>query len=118
MKPKLSPNELRTGTYITRKSSPNTICHVTWGVIADIENGEKDYIPIELTEEWLKKFDLKSFKADIHQVHLTKENVGYSAFIVQENDPENWIFIKDDIEYVHQLQNLYFALTGEELKTK
>lgn len=34
------------------------------------------------------------------------------------DDGENGLEIRLDIRYVHQLQNLYFALTGEELKRK
>ena len=39
----------------------------------------------------------------------------------KEFDRNNWneeVIIIKKIKYVHQLQNLYFALTGTELKTK
>jgi len=74
--------------------------------------------PIPLTEEWLERFGFKfdgycSFwKSDIE---LTKD-VGdnhYSVFNVHGNS----LYRDGIIQYVHTLQNLYFALTGEELQT-
>jgi hypothetical protein len=54
--------------------------------------------PIPLTEEWLLKFGFECvYTLDRSFQHLDCEY---------------------DLEYVHQLQNLYFALTGEELTIK
>lgn len=67
--------------------------------------------PIPLTEEWLKKFGFKKFKNynDWSKggfiLHGRKR-----GFVLRKSAP--------DVKSVHQLQNLYFALTGEELKTK
>lgn len=71
-------------------------------------------LPIPLTEEWLLKF---GFKDDIgetktliwksYKFHITKDGFVYTDAWYKQN------FIP--IKYVHQLQNLYFALTGEEL---
>lgn len=65
--------------------------------------------PIPLTEDWLKKFGFTRIVpswADIKRI-----------------DKDDYYLIRDDvyfnekkIKYVHQLQNLYFALTGKELK--
>ena len=62
--------------------------------------------PIPLTEEWLVKFGF--------------ERLGDISFpFIKSNDFENSeTFSLYGIKHVHQLQNLYFALTGEELKTK
>lgn len=63
--------------------------------------------PIPLTEEWLLKFGFKKrYKAFAKGDFTFIENSGmaYKLSIV-DNMPK----------YVHQLQNLYFALTGEEL---
>lgn len=86
--------------------------------------------PIPLTEEWLVKF---GFIADNYGVfYKTKDCSNNSNSIIdlwakkclveqfdisigQEfGDTHNLCFIK----YVHQLQNIYFALTGEELTEK
>lgn len=64
--------------------------------------------PIPLTKEWLKKFGFidDGYKPFGKRDFLFIENVGvaYKLSLV-DNTPK----------YVHQLQNLYFALTGEEL---
>ena len=74
--------------------------------------------PIPLTEEWLTRFGFEfngycSFwKSDIE---LTKDvgDIHYSVFNVY-----GYSLHRDGIiQYVHQLQNLYHALTGEELQT-
>jgi hypothetical protein len=63
-------------------------------------------IPIPLTEEWLLKFGFKPLQKDWQKkgliIHTRKR-----GFIVRKSIPQ--------IHHVHQLQNLYFALTGEEL---
>jgi hypothetical protein len=74
-----------------------------------------DLNPIPLTEEWLLKmgfekknetYKLKNFgKFIFHEIGISF----YPAGIL------NSLLRKDLIIYVHQLQNLYFALTGEEL---
>lgn len=73
--------------------------------------------PIPLTEEWLEKF---GFEYDIETksysilTHLEKHDYLFevSNKYQQYFQPD---FIGIDIKYVHQLQNLYFALTNEEL---
>ena len=78
--------------------------------------------PIPLTEEWLFKFGFRdnnySFDKDIFHiswsVRVISTNVR-SLFFLDGEIPDDW---KINIKYVHQLQNLYFALTGEELEIK
>jgi len=66
--------------------------------------------PIELTEEWLLKF---GFEAE--NGYPFKMLFGY---IKIRNGKWFFKYYSFDIEllYVHQLQNLYFALTREELQ--
>lgn len=74
----------------------------------DIDDGY--YEPIPLTEEWLLKFGFEvpyEFGASKGEIHLALEHGIYRYYV----NSEYW----KDIDYVHQLQNLYFALTGEEL---
>jgi hypothetical protein len=85
------------------------------GYIRDVE-----VEPIPLTEEWLLKFGFKqdsySYIKGVHQKIFS----GVMKFDFNET-LKDWEFsvgyITDitRILYVHQLQNLYFALTGEEL---
>ena len=75
------------------------------------------YEPIPLTEEWLEKFgfDIK----DKDRLDWVK-----GAFNLERSNEDNNKFCFEvyshyiPLDYVHQLQNLYFALTGEELKLK
>jgi len=78
-----------------------------------------DLSPIPLTEEWLFKFGFfRPFMPPIYEI-VTSEmdkrfrihKVDDNAFILGRYESTS---IK--IQYVHQLQNLYFALTGEELE--
>lgn len=64
--------------------------------------------PILLTEEWLLKFGFE-YKEETECYHYSNLIIN-KLFIMMDID------IRVYIKYVHQLQNLYFALTGEELK--
>ena len=79
--------------------------------------------PIPLTEEWLERFgfeteckwinDCRAVKGDFYITldHDGATVIGYPTSVGMRN---KWMFVQD-IEYVHQLQNLYFAITGVEL---
>jgi len=86
--------------------------------------------PIPLTEEWLLKFGLKIIDNDYEGGYDFTEYKGrlWENIILQTED-KFYYFIHIDqdnfyshtmieIKYVHQLQNLYFALTNEELTIK
>lgn len=82
--------------------------------------------PIPLTEEWLLKFgfeeDGESFIHGNGWLIVDWPTVHYSIDIWRHNEnyptTSDWSEIPSCIDYVHQLQNLYFALTGEELTIK
>jgi hypothetical protein len=77
---------------------------------------------IPITEEWLLKFGF---------IHDTIKGVWKLKFKIKSQAGEyefagipksiafvsNGLFASGPIQHVHQLQNLYFALTGEELTT-
>lgn len=76
--------------------------------------------PIPLTEEWLVKFGFvkkshsECFLYEGDSFTLEEIGVGVFEYNLMDND-----FSKlSPIIYVHQLQNLYFALTGTELTLK
>lgn len=64
--------------------------------------------PIPLTEEWLRKFKMDG---KIWDFFIYGDN---SRGFHISTGTESWIFI----DYVHQLQNIYFELTGNELIKK
>ena len=72
--------------------------------------------PIPLTEEWLVRFGFENegnyFDIDINGYSLSIFNLcEYSITDTTHEQTDMWIAIK----HVHQLQNLYFALTNKEL---
>jgi hypothetical protein len=111
----MKATELRIGNLIF-----NTVGGINTPIIADIISIKyaHTYEPIPLTEEWLDKFGLR----EIHErngvkysrwaskkgITLYESSGGYSCYKFSN---------KIIIHFVHQLQNLYFILTGEELKT-
>lgn len=73
-----------------------------------------DYFePIPLTEEWLLRFGFNTISDRIFFYGNFGYEFGITNRAVLKNEKHFVLFPK--IKYVHQLQNLYFALTGEEL---
>ena len=70
--------------------------------------------PIPLTEEWLQKFGFDANQDLYVRGLIMRYNFSYQ--IIELVRFETIIDFK--VEYVHTLQNLYFALTGEELILK
>ena len=77
--------------------------------------------PIPLTEEWLVKFSFErtSYGREFKGFHLEASSRVLATDLLSGF---SWEQVVDEkylrILYVHQLQNLYFALTNEELKLK
>jgi len=91
----------------------------------EFEKGLSDILPIELTEEWLKKCKVEKFNDRLFielapdlNIELKQMQDGWYPILIK--DPEmscedvQLIGLKM-INHVHELQNLYFSLTGEEL---
>jgi hypothetical protein len=77
--------------------------------------------PIPITEEWLIKFGFQKIahKIDIFEkerIRVWLGSRGSCLCYLIEEDTTTAHYISNTFEYIHQLQNLYFALTGEELK--
>ena len=77
-----------------------------------------DLLPIPLTEEWLLKF---GFKLDMENFNwnaaIGENEIGDFKLALRYSERIGWFFQSKCtvLKYVHQLQNLYFAITGEEL---
>ena len=73
-----------------------------------------NYEPMPITEEWLLKFGFENWDknkwVDSNSVLTISKNDDNFLCLINQRDV--------DILYVHQLQNLYFALTGKELTLK
>lgn len=92
--------------------------HPLWSggffIITDKNKSAIDTLrPIPLTAEWIEKFGFDKLpnqnKYDMDKFWACKLRNG-----------NEWHFedLECIVKYVHQLQNLYFALTGEELAIK
>ena len=79
---------------------------VGWSEIRDSEilGDNWGYKPIPLTKEWLKRFNWNPPKDIGVSFSLTTDEIHFVAGNYYKK-----------IKHVHQLQNLYFAITGEEL---
>ena len=76
-------------------------------------------IPILLTEEWLLKFGFEKQMAWTYCIEL-KGNLKLVYYLGEKGwsiGNKNYSDFSN-LQYVHQLQNLYFALTNEELTIK
>ena len=75
--------------------------------------------PIPLTKEWLLKFGWG--RSDEHELCDNSNDIifvydwHFKRFEIQIDTEFNGFEYEVDIKYIHQLQNLYFALTGKEL---
>jgi hypothetical protein len=69
------------------------------------------YRGIPLTEEWLLRF---GFVSNPYQDRYENQSIHIECNKTR-GVTELWIESMPHIKYVHQIQNLYFALTGEEL---
>ena len=116
----MQANELRINNLIAVKGfcvkvSKETFKHIEDGKVLEAE-------PIPLTEEWLIKFGFEKSIDEYWTIDgsslwwlLSKsKNVGIK---LMDNEVFG-VMNRYKIEYVHQLQNLYFALTGKELTIK
>lgn len=86
-------------------------------------NHQNNFQPIILTEEWLLKFGFKKHQNSNEYWDFYQLKNGWHISLSKHNELSAGVeiglcywgdtFIK--VAYVHQLQNLYYALTGEEL---
>ena len=124
----IQANELRIGNFVKFNAFPlNVRMQIDEIDFEDILGGYfTDIDPIPLTEEWLIKFGFKQYNDfgvkfntfDLMPLCGFAYDTDTKQVIIQEkrNSMSHWIERK--IEYVHELQNLYFALRGQELTIK
>lgn len=119
----LKENDLRIGNFIKVISSTKKFdSYITQAKGYDIVRIEEksftywNYEPIILTEEWLLKFGYGK-KHDIYYknnslLRFIGNEVFYSRGEIDDAEFQEYI---TSVKYVHELQNLHFALTGNEL---
>jgi hypothetical protein len=119
----INPKELRIGNLVQYKSQLR-------GWIVDVVH--KEYFKsdsldnvkgIPISEQWLNNFSFKE-EENLDQEKFKKiflNDLGYRVSINIDNRFTFWIDLYGfgiDFNYVHEFQNIYFALTKHELETK
>jgi hypothetical protein len=116
----MKANELRIGNFINRNDIKLPLTEFSFDLVKVLYN----YSPIPLTEEWLLKFGFENMTSNERFPWWEHKDFIYLDFriLLYEN---NFYFDNgasehcgQPLKYVHQLQNIYFALTGEELTIK
>jgi len=125
----MKANELRIGNWVLARLVPYQIDEMEvkasgYGRIGLYHNYRIDkgeVRPIPLTEEWLLKLGFD--KSDLIGFDGGWQYRGRGKYYIQQMSnaitihliTEESIALLTGFHFVHQLQNLYFALTGEEL---
>lgn len=136
----MKASELRLGNRVYWESAlgvlnAEKLSIADWVAIAEEAEGSQHYKPIPITEEWLKEFGFEfrdyfvndeeddeifmSYRLKIEKTlmsfELSMNPDGYHDFLVHFTwQSESGVIAR--IQFIHQLQNLYFALTGKELE--
>jgi hypothetical protein len=114
----MKSTELRIGNYVNNKGRFDIVTCLEYVTNEDFINVRGQYYecfipePIPLTEEWLLKMGGVKRPSNFYFIKRLKFDINTGGVVR---------FIFDGkctyLDYVHQLQNLYFALTGEEFTT-
>jgi len=109
----MNVSELRVGNYVMHEPTIDdwSEIRIKVGTIIQCEISPDSFEPILLTEEWLKRCNFNFEK-------LGFKNLSASYGITSNEFHFHIGNYAKKINYVHQLQNLYFVLTGEELTIK
>jgi hypothetical protein len=128
-------NELRIGNYYMFADYDSIVYRAVkeikynqFGLQSDYDGVNFEICrPIPITEEWLIKLGFKKDNSeddyiiehpkDIVKYVLTENVLGIGLWIlgVDQFYDKDYKYFSWDIKFVHQLQNLYFALTQKEL---
>lgn len=115
----ISENELRIGNWVECNGIRFQITGTHLSAM-QVDPSTKEIFPISLTPEILEKCGFKKVGDDrwsnetlCRSIYRSKKSGGFDF----EDDYGRGI-CDIDFFYVHQLQNLYFALTGTELEIK
>lgn len=123
----INPKELRIGNYVHKIDaaiydskieysnrlhviSHNDIYHI-------VEDGDPTNHPIPLTPEWMEQCGFNIRPGNRFYI-FHNERVLFEYWLHDGSVVIEGAFFGGKIQHLHQLQNLYFALTGEELTIK
>ena len=120
----MNANEVIIGNYIIERNDNMQTVDMLAERAIGFDNmlvPEYECNPIPLTEAWLLKFGFGMLNKSYFSTppRTRTNNSPYSLIYTKDLNGDWYILINESVrfylEHVHQLQNLYFALTGEEL---
>ena len=129
----IQANELRIGNWVNYEQTSHIVTgiknNVIWSRWKGQENDEDEYLddfdnykPIPLSPEILGKCGFVRYNNTWELVSDKNERYGVWCFTIYDYRESGYNYNSAEfpvkLNYLHQLQNLYFALTGEELTVK
>lgn len=135
----MEPTELRIGNFIQYNSPDHSIC---FDLVVGINYSDDFHVhmvelhgrtpiningisPIPITPEWLERLGFERKYKNENTIHWVKFSAKHLSFVITECSSlfgmEYNAYGADhcpQIFHIHQLQNLYHALTGQELTVK
>lgn len=107
----MKATQFRIGNLVCWKDSGNEF-EITLQSL--YEGANLDWKPMLITKEILLRFGFKECQLGGFSIKIdTYEEIEFNSVL------SCWVIgVKKPIKYIHQLQNLYFALTQKELKFK
>ena len=121
----MKANELRLGNYVIEDKKISRITGIDDETRISTDLGFFPYTfieeinPVPLTEEWLEKFGFEKIGTNYqYKWFLLHGNnkTGTVDFLL--NEPYSGKYNATVLKHVHQLQNLFWCLTGQELTIK
>lgn len=114
----LRAEEFRIGNIISLTGKPirisfSTLEKLCFPELSKYQMYEGKFKPIKLTEDILLKCGFELYNS-IDWIRQYKLNGVYFTYVIEQNKLS--IVDYKHVKYLHQLQNLYFALTGKELE--
>ena len=121
----IKANEIRLGNQLMLNDTIVTFDALDWYQIVECTLFLEDFKPIPITEDILlkigftKEYDYRFFKyfnyvtrEDWDKIYCDTQNIDLEQCIDGEISK---VFYNDNGCFLHQLQNLYFSITNEEL---
>lgn len=104
----MKASELRPGNFVLKQDQ---VIEVTPEILISFWEKDSDLSPIPIDEQWLKRFGFEEIK------YADSKSKWFSDDVLELELKRNgcFIFKTFEIAYVHQFQNVYLDLTGDEL---
>lgn len=118
----MNTNELRIGNILTDLTTGKPVRFKSFAVLSFVAINQSAYAPIQLTKDILLKCGFEKYD-EIYEIKAGSTMLSLTAphTLGEWQNCFCWVYDQYKLVHIpslHQLQNLYFALTGEELTIK